>query len=254
MMKRTLCLLTLCLMVVPAAVLSQAAAGDADIQTPQQAGDIGGWQSLPAPSGPGASGSRVKRLQEALRDRGYYLSEPDGAYDGNTRRAVIAFQADNGLKADGRASRDTVLVLFGKGPAKAGKTRMLDWYAGGSEAIPWGAVFEVKDVRTGAVFTCRRMEGHSHMDVEPLTPWDTVAMLGAYGGEWSWDRRPVLLRYRGYVYAASMNGMPHGYISIRDNAMPGHFCIHFLGSRVQRSHLVSATHMACVIEASRAEW
>jgi peptidoglycan hydrolase-like protein with peptidoglycan-binding domain len=225
-----------------------------DIGAPQTNGDAGGWQELPAPSGPGASGSHVKRLQEALRDRGYYLSEPDGAYDVDTLRAVADFQQDSGLKADGRAESDTIRVLFGKGPAKAGETQTLDWYAGGSDVIPWGAVFQVKDVRSGAIFTCRRMEGSSHMDVEPLTSCDTVAMLGAYHGEWRWDRRPVLLKYQGVVYAASMNGMPHGYISIRDNAMPGHFCIHFLGSRVQRSHLVSATHMECVIEASHAVW
>lgn len=171
-----------------------------------------------------------------------------------TLQAVAAFQADNGLKADGRAGSDTIRVIFGKATAKASETQTFDWYAGGSEVIPWGAVFQVKDVRSGAIFTCRRMEGHSHMDVEPLTSYDTVAMLGAYQGEWSWDRRPVLPKYQGAVYASSMNGMPHGYISIRDNAMPGHFCIHFLGSRVQRSHLVSATHMACVIEASHAAW
>lgn len=145
-------------------------------------------------------------------------------------------------------------MIFGKATAKASETQTFDWYAGGSEVIPWGAVFQVKDVRSGAIFTCRRMEGHSHVDVEPLTSYDTVAMLGAYQGEWSWDRRPVLPKYQGAVYASSMNGMPHGYISIRDTAMPGHFCIHFLGSRVQRSHLVSAAHMACVIEASHAAW
>ena len=236
------------------ALFARTVAGNTDIEALRNDKKIAGWRAMPAPSGPGTVGSHVKRLQEALRDRGYYLSDPNGAYDEDTLRAVAAFQADSGLKADGRAGSDTIRVIFGKGPAKAGETQTLDWYAGGSEVIPWGAVFQVKDVRSGVIFTCRRMEGHSHMDVEPLTPHDTFAMLGAYQGEWSWDRRPVLIKYKGAVYAASMNGMPHGYISIRDNAMPGHFCIHFLGSRVQRSHLVSATHMECVIEASHAEW
>ncbi len=220
----------------------------------QKESDAGIRQGMPAPSGPGTCGSHVKRLQAALRARGFYPGEPDGAYDEATARAVAAFQTGCGLKADGRADWDTIRVLFGKGPPEAGATQALDWYAGGSEAIPWGAVFQVKDVRTGTVFTCRRMEGHSHMDVETLTPYDTFAMQGVYGGKWSWDRRPVLLKYQDAVYAASMNGMPHGYISIRGNAMAGHFCIHFLGSRVQRSHLVNAAHMACVIEASRASW
>ena len=225
-----------------------------DASTLQGESDAFGLRGMPVQSGPGACGSHVKQLQEALLARGFYTGEPDGAYDEATMKAVAAFQVDSKLKADGRADTDTVRVLFGKSPVKVGGTQVLDWYAGGSEAIPWGAIFQVKDVRSGTVFTCRRMEGHSHMDVEPLTPHDTFAMQGVYGGKWSWDRRPVLVKYQDAVYAASMNGMPHGYISIRDNAMPGHFCIHFLGSRVQRSHLVNAAHMACVIEASHAVW
>ena len=230
--------------------------GEFSAFAPRQA-DVSGVSSLtslPAPSGLGAYGSNVKRLQEALSLLGYYNGDTNGSFGESTSVAVAAFQADSGLKADGRADGDTIRVLFGKRPQKPGATERPDWYGGGSMLIPWGAVFQVKDVRTGEVFTCRRLEGYNHMDVEPLTPYDTFTMMDVYGGEWSWDRRPALVSYGGHVYAASMNGMPHGFISIKTNGMRGHFCIHFFGSRTHGSQLVSVTHLACVLEASRAEW
>ncbi len=229
-------------------------AGDADDAGRQEGGDGGNLTGMPAPSGPGGCGSHVKRLQEALRGRGYFRREADGAFGEETRQAVAAFQADKGIRADGRADEDTLRALYAKTAEQAGATEMPAWFGGGSGIIPWGAVFQVKDVKTGKVFTCRRMEGFNHIDAEPLTPYDTFVMQAAYGGEWSWDRRPVLLSYDGRVLAASMNGMPHGYSSIRTNAMRGHFCIHLFGSRNHGTQRVSATHQDCVLEASRAAW
>jgi hypothetical protein len=90
----------------------------------------------------------------------------------------------------------------------------------------------VKDAETATVLACpRREEGLAHIDAEPLTPEDTQTMLGAYHGKWSWGRRPVPLNYEGRVFAAFMNGMPHGFSSIKDNGMPGHFCVHLFFSR-----------------------
>ncbi|MDD3571780.1 MAG: peptidoglycan-binding domain-containing protein [Eubacteriales bacterium] len=209
---------------------------------------------LPQPSGPGDAGTHVRALQERLLIRGYGLGETEGVFTWETLGALMDFQADHGLLADGRAGRDTLLVLFGKALDREGATEMPGWYGGGSELVPWGAVFRAQDVRTGITFNARRMGGYSHLDAEPLTPFDTDAMHTAYGGEWSWDRRPLLIRYQGRVLAASMNGMPHGFSTIKDNGMPGHFCIHFLGSRGDGSQRVSDTHQACVAEASRAAW
>ena len=56
-------------------------------------------------------------------------------------------------------------------------------------------------------------------------------MKSIYGGSWSWDRRAILVKYDGHVYAASMNGMPHEDDTISDNDFDGHFCIHFTGSK-----------------------
>ncbi len=209
---------------------------------------------MPAPSGLGARGNHVKRLQAELQRQGYPNAAPDDLFSENMGSALAAFQKDGGLRSGDRVDSDTLHAPFGGRPADAAATEKLDWYGGGSEWIPRGAVFQVQDVRTGKTFACRRMEGVAHLDAEPLSPYDTFVMLGLFGGEWSWDRRPILLRVGGRVVAASMNGKPHGFSSITDNAMKGHFCIHFFGSRNHNTGRVSDTHQACVIEATRAVW
>ncbi len=211
--------------------------------------------SLPRESGPGERGSHVQRLQQALIALNYLPSGAvDGVFSEDTLRAVLAFQKAHGLRETGTADRDTLRVLFTKPGSVPGTTLMPYWYSGGSDLIPVGAVFEVKDVRTGIRFTCRRLGGASHLDAEPLTSFDTLAMKDAYGGVWSWNRRPVLLQYQGEVYAASMNGMPHSWQSITANHMDGHFCIHFFESRIDTSQRVDAEHLQCVFEASLARW
>ena len=60
----------------------------------------------------GDRGEAVRRLQEALKAKGYYTDTVDGAYGRNTRKAVEAFQTANGLKADGIAGPVTQRLLF----------------------------------------------------------------------------------------------------------------------------------------------
>ena len=212
-------------------------------------------RSMPQESNIGQRGSHVLQLQQALISLSYLPSgAADGVFSQETLQAVLAFQKDNGLRETGSADRDTLRVLFVKPRHRSGETQLLYWYSGGSSCIPVGAVFTVQDVRTGIQFTCRRLGGVSHLDAEPLTPYDTLAMKEAYGGEWSWDRRPVLLRYQNEVYAASMNGMPHSWESIPGNRMDGHFCIHWMESRIDTSQRVDADHLQCAFEASFARW
>ncbi len=213
---------------------------------------------LPTPSGPGDAGPHVLQLQRMLHQLGYLRGEEAAAFDGQTLQAVAAFQKDHGLRVDGRADRQTLFVLLDALAAPADDapppTRMPSWYGGGSELIPWGAIFRVQDVATGLTFTALRMEGFSHIDAEPLTPYDTQVINQLYGGEWSWDRRAILLRYGDNVIAASMNGMPHGFSSNPASGMGGHFCIHLYESRGHGSQRISDTHIAAVLEASRSTW
>ena len=60
----------------------------------------------------GMSGDLVKRLQDRLRDLGFYDAKSSGGYYEITQKAVRAFQSHNGLSADGVAGRQTQEMLF----------------------------------------------------------------------------------------------------------------------------------------------
>ena len=62
----------------------------------------------------GDSGSRVTELQTALVKLGYDTNGVDGRFGAGTQRAVISFQKDNGLEADGLAGTKTLELLYKK--------------------------------------------------------------------------------------------------------------------------------------------
>ena len=132
-------------------------------------------------------------------------------------------------------------------------TERLDWFNNGQNRIPKGSTFTVKDCKTGKTFECKRWSGANHLDAEPLTKNDTATMKSIYGS-CSWKRRPILVRYDGRVYAASMNGMPHGTTTISNNSFNGHFCIHFYGSKTHGTKKVDGTHQNCVSTAMNYTW
>lgn len=59
----------------------------------------------------GSSGGEVSQIQSELKNRGYYKGNIDGIYGTQTKNAVIAFQKDNGLTADGIAGKNTLSAL-----------------------------------------------------------------------------------------------------------------------------------------------
>ena len=78
--------------------------------------------SEPTPEPPLASGSRgekVEDLQKQLKALGYYQGEIDGQFGPGTRDAVIAFQRNNGLDADGLAGTETLGVLYSQNARSA---------------------------------------------------------------------------------------------------------------------------------------
>ncbi len=204
----------------------------------------------------GDKGDDVKKLQLALSILGYYNGKVDGSYGSSTEKAVTRYQKAVGLSADGVAGKKTLRKLFDTN-ASGGKlkTENLDWFSGkNADKIPKGAYFYVKDVKTGEVFRCKRWSGAYHMDVEPATADDTAILSKIYGGSWSWNRRAILVLYKGHVYAASMNGMPHGSQTIKNNDFNGQFCIHFDGSTTHGSLRVDETHQMCVEKALNYTW
>lgn len=69
----------------------------------------------------GMSGSAVASLQSSLYSMGYLDFEPTGYFGEMTEAAVIAFQADNGLEADGVAGEMTLSYLgYGSSDSSSG--------------------------------------------------------------------------------------------------------------------------------------
>ena len=206
---------------------------------------------------PGDKGSEVKKLQTSLKKLGYYTGSIDGEFGKGTEKAVKAFQKKNKLTQDGVAGTKTLKALGSDDAVKQEpeyKTQRLDWFNGGANIIPKDATFTVKDVNTGKTFTVKRWAGVNHIDAEPATADDTKTMKAIYGGSWSWDRRAILVKYDGHVYAASTNGMPHGTTTIKGNDFDGHFCIHFYKSKTHGTKKVDADHQNRVEAAMNATW
>ena len=211
---------------------------------------------------PGDKGDAVRNVQKRLIKLGYLSGSADGDYGNMTKKAVQAFQKRNGLNVTGSVNSRTLSALNSSGAKRAvsdssssssAGTERLNWFNGGSNTIPKGAVFKVKDCRTGKIFTCRRWSGYNHLDAEPNSYSDTQKMLSIVG-HWTWRRRPILVKYNGHVYAASMNAMPHGTSTISGNGFDGHFCIHFYKSRTHESNQVDSAHQQCVAEAMGYSW
>jgi uncharacterized protein YgiM (DUF1202 family) len=214
---------------------------------------------------PGDTGAEVKKLQTRLKKLGWFTGTIGGNYLTRTTQAVKDFQEAAKLEVSGVATVKTMERLFssdapkcdasGEGTAKpaSGKVVAKDWWTSDIRSIFYkGRTVVVTDVRTGISWREVRLGGTNHADTEPKTAKDTAAMKKAYGGSWSWNRRPVWVSIDGVRYAASMNGMPHGK-GPRDNGFSGHHCIHFVNSRTHGSNRVDAAHQAAIKEALSAQ-
>lgn len=220
--------------------------------------------SAPAKTQKGDSGANVVKLQQALECLGYYDGPIDGSFGESTEAAVKRFQRKRNMKEDGIAGSSTIRVIFGENAkgdgsssdeSKKTKTENPDWYKDNmSRVIPKNARITIKDIRTGKTFEAVRWSGANHIDAEPRTAKDTAIMKSIYGGSWSWRRRPILVKYNGHVYAASMNGMPHGSSTIFSNSFDGVFCIHFKNSKTHGSNKVDPDHQSAITQASKASW
>ncbi|MFZ5597588.1 MAG: hypothetical protein ACOY31_11320 [Bacillota bacterium] len=160
----------------------------------------------------------------------------------------------------------TVLVLLAMVTAPVWWTKRVDTENPGGVQLVYGEYADWQEVRkafpmygkavvvdfdTGLRFNVQRRGGTKHADVQPLTAADTEVMKKIYGGGWSWNRRAVvLLLDDGRKIAGSMNGMPHGSGLIKGNNFPGHFCIHFRGSKLHSSGREDLMHRVMVCKAA----
>ena len=56
----------------------------------------------------GSSGNTVAKIQQRLKDLGYYSDNVDGIFGENTYYAVNSFQEANGITTDGIAGNTTL--------------------------------------------------------------------------------------------------------------------------------------------------
>ncbi|MBE0478147.1 LysM peptidoglycan-binding domain-containing protein [Candidatus Aerophobetes bacterium] len=120
--------------------------------------------------------------------------------------------------------------------------------------FPRGAGAILTDVETGLSFRIRRYDGSNHADVEPLTRQDTQVLRRIYGGNWSWERRAVIVHLNGLQVAGSIHGYPHGGQSILDNVFNGHICLHFRASRLHEGNALCPRHQAQIRKAAACTW
>ena len=76
----------------------------------------------------GQTGQDVKKLQQRLKQLGYNSVAIDGDFGPVTKKAVINFQRDNGLLADGIVGRETMveLAVVFKAPADSDTNQIID--------------------------------------------------------------------------------------------------------------------------------
>ncbi len=67
----------------------------------------------------GDSGQKVRTLQQALYELGYYTGGVDGRYGSGTTDAVVAFQTRNGIPVTGYADEGTLEVLYSSNAVEA---------------------------------------------------------------------------------------------------------------------------------------
>lgn len=130
---------------------------------------------------------------------------------------------------------------------------VLNWWNQVSRLFPRNSRATLTDVETGLSFRVKRLYGTNHADVEPLTAQDTNVLRRIYGGSWSWDRRAVVVNINGRLIAGSINGVPHGGQSIRNN-FNGHICLHFQGSRTHGGNRLDPDHQNMIRKAASQSW
>lgn len=86
----------------------------------------------------GSEGSNVKRLQQRLKDLGWYTGSVDGKYGQGTEKAVRDFQAAHGLSVDGKAGTTTQNTLFGSKAKKKTASSPTAKPSGGSGSATTG--------------------------------------------------------------------------------------------------------------------
>ena len=213
----------------------------------------------------GSKGDRVKILQQALIRLKLLSGKADGKYGSKTKKAVISFQKQQKLSADGIAGKKTLMALEKaiRNLAESSKTStvtptptptptpaptatpaptlrtgyapdgskivLLHWFNDIKGTLKSGDHLLIYEPVSGISWTLRVYSRGNHCDSEPLTAQDTENMVKAFGGKNTWTQKGVYVRLPSGVWTiGSTHDMPHMSGSIKDNNFNGHLCVHFL--------------------------
>lgn len=242
----------------------------------------------------GTAGNDVSSLQGRFKEMKFFVGDLTDYFGFITKNPVMRFIKSVGIGLDRvvaddikRASgRDTTRYAYKEQSLSMPRTRivsrggldrkniLIPWFDGVENIFSEGIKVSVTDVDTGITFWAARTGGSSHSDTETLSSGDTMLLKEIYGGEWSWERRAVIVTIGTQRIAASMTGMPHAgrediparvivedrsegygtgvnYDSIKGNGMSGHFDIHFLRSRTHGTDRIDERHQAMAQKAAR---
>lgn len=232
----------------------------------------------------GQRSSEVYRLQQDLKELGYFTVNPTGYFGSITKTAVVNFQRSNNLLVDGIVGPQTSgqiqrLLRNSSGVSRGGSSlnrtnspvELLHWFGNVEYIFSIGSVAKITDVDTGLTFYAKRTYGYNHADIEPLTAADSQIILQFTGG-WNWTRRAVIVEVNGRRIAASLAPMPHagrddkpanamvsnrslgyGYganlDAVKGNNVDGVLDLHFLGSKTHGTNRVNDAHQQMVYKA-----
>ncbi|MDR5659359.1 LysM peptidoglycan-binding domain-containing protein [Serpentinicella sp. ANB-PHB4] len=107
---------------------------------------------------------------------------------------------------------------------------LLDWWTEAQYVVPINKKIKIIDFYTGKEWYAKRTIGANHADTEPLTANDAAIMKTVWGGNYSWQTRPVIVKVDGRRLAASASSMPHDIEFIKNNNFKGHFDLYFSNS------------------------
>lgn len=133
----------------------------------------------------GSKGNEVRQIQTKLKQLGYYKGTIDGVYGNNTKNAVIAFQKNCGLTADGVAGPKTLLFLGLTGSSSSSGFSSNDIYllAKVIEGEARGETY-TGQVAVGAVIL-NRVDHSSFPDSIPEVVYQSGAFDCVYDSNWS---------------------------------------------------------------------
>lgn len=220
----------------------------------------------------GSTGEMVVRIQLRLRELGYFDYKPTGNFQSMTVEATKKFQQNqtdaNGLPiiADGTVGEQSRTFLFDHNTKRvdiAASIPIGQQLSGTAsvtgELVPWnevktllteGQAYSVTDYNTGVQFDMTFCGGEMHAEVECANTVDTATFKEAFGGEFNYSKRPVVINIGGRLVAASLQGFPHGEDSVAANEMSGHVCMFFSGSLSHVGQLPDVEHATQVNKAA----